>query len=116
MSYGLSTWPCSEPLPLDWLLETQAANSVRLTLPRITAPAAFRRWTTNASLSGTECSSTIEDAVVGIPATSMLSLSRTGRPSSGPRTLLVRRARSDTRASCSASGFSERTALIAGPR
>ena len=54
--------------------------------------------------------------MVGIPATSTLSLSSTGRPSSGPRTLLVRRAMSDTRASWSACGFSERTALIAGPR
>ena len=34
-------------------------------------------------VSGTERSSTIEAAVVGIPATSMLSLSSTGRPSSG---------------------------------
>ena len=116
VSYGFSTWPLSEPLPEDWLLETQAANSVRLTLPRITAPAAFRRCTMNASLSGTECSSTTEEAVVGIPATSMLSFKSTGRPSSGPRTEFVRRARSETRASCNASGFSDRTALSAGPR
>ena len=85
-------------------------------MPRITAPAARSLLTIVASLSGTECSSTIEAAVVGIPATSMLSLSRTGSPSSGPRTDPVRRAMSLTRASCNAFGFSDRTALSAGPR
>ena len=69
-----------------------------------------------ASLSGTECSSTIEDAVVGIPATSMLSLSSTGQALQRAADRFVRRAMSETRASCSAFGFSERTALIAGPR
>ena len=116
VSYGFSTWPPSELLPLDWLFETQAANSVRFVLPRMIAPAAFSRRTMNASRLGTECSSTIEAAVVGMPATSMLSLSRTGRPSSAPRGWPEARAASDARASSSACGFKERTALIAGPR
>ena len=63
------------------------ANSVRFVLPRITAPAARRRATSGASSSGIECWSATEPAVVGRPATSMLSLTqhRAGRAAARAR-------------------------------
>ena len=92
------------------------ANSDRFVLPRITAPAARSLATTVESRSGTEfCSATLP-AVVGRPATSRLSLTSTGMPCSGPRTLPVARSRSRRLASCSARGLTIRTALSPGPR
>ncbi len=53
-------------------------------------------------------------AVVGIPATWMLSLTRTGIPSSGPRGVPPARVASLARASAAASGFTVITACSAG--
>ncbi len=58
------------------------ANSCRLHLPTMTAPAALRRAVTVASDEATRPARTREAAVVGTPATSIRSLSDTGRPSS----------------------------------
>ena len=62
-------------------------SSVTLTLPRMIAPAAFRRATSAASALGVTSSSAIEPAVVGSPATSIVSLTSTGMP--GQRALRV---------------------------
>ena len=91
------------------------AYSLRFVLPRITAPAAFRFAATVESSGGIECSSGIEPAVVGIPATSMLSLSRTGIPSMASSGWPARRRASAASASAIAAGFSARTALRPGP-
>ena len=79
------------------------------------APAARRLAATGLSPRGNERSSASAPAVVGRPATSMLSFTSTGMPCSGPRTRPRRRSRSARRASRSAAGFTMRTALMAGP-
>ena len=92
------------------------ANSVRFVLPTITAPAARSLATTVESRAGTEFWSATLPAVVGSPATSRLSLTRTGMPCIGPRTLPVARSRSSSEASVSALGLVVRTAFRPGPR
>ena len=60
------------------------ASSVVTVLPRISAPAAFSRATTKASSRGTRPASSAVPFSVGIRAVSMMSLSPTGTPCSGP--------------------------------
>ena len=59
------------------------ANSCVAVLPRMRAPAARSRATTGASAWGTVPASTREFAVVGVPATSMMSLIPMGIPQRG---------------------------------
>ncbi len=59
------------------------ANSCRLVLPMTMAPASRRRRTTSASLDGCRAGSADPD-VVGVPSTSMRSLTEIGMPCSGP--------------------------------
>ena len=64
---------------------------------------------------GNECSSATLPAVVGMPVTSRRSLTRTGRPCSGPRSWPVARSMSSSAASVSASGLSEPDGVEPGP-
>jgi hypothetical protein len=65
--------------------EVPAANSFRLVLPSITAPAAASRSTTTASEAGMRFSKWASLRCVRTPAVSMLSLQAYGMPCSGPR-------------------------------
>src|SRR5581483_5670784 len=81
-AYGLTVWPPSVDQPLVGCVERKFAHSDRFALPRITAPAARSFPVRNAS-GGDTGSSAGEPAVVGMPATPTLSLTRTGMPYSG---------------------------------
>lgn len=59
------------------------ANSSKLVLPTITAPAALRRSTTVASYMGTKFCNIFEAHVVGMPLVQKLSLTAIGIPSRG---------------------------------
>ena len=83
-AYGLAVCPPSVDQPLVEWVDRKLAHSDRFALPMITAPAARSRETRNAS-PGSALSRAGEPAVVGMPATWMLSLTSTGMPSSGPR-------------------------------
>jgi len=80
-AYGLRVWPPRPLQPLTaWVLR-QLAHSLRLVFPRITAPAARKRVTRNASLGTGTPAKLREPAVVCMrSAVSMLSLSKTGTP------------------------------------
>src|SRR5262249_59505468 len=84
-AYGFFVWP---PRPLQPLLECvdrKFAHSLRLVLPRITAPASRSRAATNASDGGVTPDSASDPAVVIIwSAVAMVSLSRIRIPCSGP--------------------------------
>ena len=85
-AYGFFTCPPRPLHPLVECVERKLAHSLRLVLPRITAPAARSCATTNASCVAIEPSSASDPAVVIIrSAVSMLSLIRIGMPCSGPR-------------------------------
>src|SRR5690606_35944577 len=77
-SKGLSTGPNAE-----FSLVDPIPNSSRFVLATTTAPAASRRSTTVAVYGGTNRARSLEPAVVGVPATQMLSLTATGRPARG---------------------------------
>ncbi len=97
-------------------MERKFAHSDRFALPRMTAPAARSRVMMNAS-GGWAPSKAGEPAVVGMPATCTLSLTRTGMPSSGPRGPAAdARAASLAAACASASGLTVMTACRAGLR
>src|SRR3954469_22946423 len=98
--------------PLDEGPDRKFAHSERFALPMIIAPAAFNRWTMNAS-SGVLPASAHEPAVVAMPVVSMLSLTMIGRPSRG-RWSPSRRALSAARASARAAGLTVITALSVG--
>src|SRR4029077_6539474 len=51
-AYGFFVWPPRPLQPLVECVERKLAHSLRLVLPRITAPASRRRETMNASLGG----------------------------------------------------------------
>src|SRR5687768_8244207 len=68
----------------EFSVEEPIANSSRLVLPTITAPASSRRVTTVALYGGTKPARILDDAVVGTPAVHMLSLMAIGTPCSGP--------------------------------
>src|SRR5690606_18998268 len=76
-SCGLRAVPWCGLMPV-----VPAPISCRLDLPITTAPAALRRATTQASARGSGKSRAVP-LLVGTPATSVLSLMRTGTPSSG---------------------------------
>jgi hypothetical protein len=98
--------------PLDEGPDRKLAHSDRLALPMMIAPAAFSRWTMNAS-PGVLPASAQEPAVVGIPVVLMLSLTMIGIPSSGRRSPL-RRAASAARASARAVELTVITAFSVG--
>src|SRR5262245_29722290 len=80
VSSGCRTTPNAE-----FSLVVPKANSSRLVLPMITAPASRRRMITGASAAAICPSRTREAAVVGMPLTSMMSLTAIGTPCSSPR-------------------------------
>jgi hypothetical protein len=90
------------------------ANSVRLSLPKSTAPAARRRATTVASAAAGAAFGTREPIVVGRPLTSNWSFTAKGTPCSGPHGWPAIRAASACRAAASAS--SRITAMYARSR
>ena len=79
------------------------------------APAALSLVTIAASCVGVRPSSASEPPVVGRPATSTVSLTRTGIPASGPPGCPAARALSAAIAAPVAVGFTARTALTPGP-
>ncbi len=88
IAHGLWTWPPRALHPEIETFERMLAHSLRLVLPRITAPAERRRATRGASRLVTLLASARLPAVVGsAPAISILSLISTGWPASGPRKL-----------------------------
>ena len=85
-AYGFFVWPPRPLQPLDPCVERKFAHSLKLVLPRMTAPASRRRSTMNASRGGRAPANASEPAVVIIrSAVAMLSLINTGTPCSGPR-------------------------------
>src|SRR5579862_5521413 len=78
-SRGLRVGPKAE-----FSVEDPMANSSRLVLPTITAPAPTRRCTTVASYGGSQPARIRDEHVVGTPRVHRLSLSATGTPASGP--------------------------------
>src|SRR5688572_2763065 len=68
----------------EFSVDNPMANSSRLVLPTMTAPAASRRSTTVALYGGTKPCRILDEAVVGTPAVHMLSLRAIGTPCSGP--------------------------------
>src|SRR5918912_1533523 len=80
-TYGLRHCPPRPLQPLEECVERKFAHSLRLVLPRITAPAARSRSATNASRAGIEPLRASDPAVVIIrSAVAMLSLSKIGMP------------------------------------
>src|SRR5690349_24869277 len=74
-SCGLRVGPNAE-----FSVDDPIANSSRLVLPTITAPAARKRCTAVASYGGRQPSRIFDEHVVGIPRVVMLSLTATGTP------------------------------------
>jgi hypothetical protein len=112
----LRTSPPTALHPLIDRVERMFAHSLRLVLPRITAPAARSCATTGASRRVILSLSARLPAVVGIAsAVSTLSLISTGTPCSGPRTRPARRSASSALAWASASGLSAITLRSVGP-
>src|SRR5436190_8377957 len=68
----------------EFSVDEPIANSSRLVLPTMMAPAFSRRSTTVALYGGTNPARIFDDAVVGTPAVHMLSLMAIGTPCSGP--------------------------------
>src|SRR5690348_141796 len=114
-TYGLRVSPPRPLQPLVERVERKFAHSLKLALPRITAPASRSFAATVASRGAGAPSNASDPAVVGILSpVSMLAFSRTGIPHSGPRwpTLACP---SRSAAICRASGFNRRTAFTRGP-
>src|SRR5947208_16555220 len=63
-AYGFFVWPPRPLHPLDECVDRKFAHSLRFVLPRMTAPAARRRSTMNASAGACTPSSASEPAVV----------------------------------------------------
>src|SRR5205807_2058735 len=85
--------PDDEPPGVCWRFHglrvgagSRNANCVVWVLPRMTAPAARRRATAVESFEGRVWANSRAPAVVGMPATSKMSLIPIGTPCSGPRT------------------------------
>ena len=86
-AYGLRVCPPRPLHPLIECVERKFAHSLRLVLPRISAPAERKRAATNASCEARQPTSARDPAVVFIASpVSMLSLIRIGIPCRGPRT------------------------------
>ena len=110
---GFLVWRPRPLHPLAERLERKLAHSLRLALPRMTAPASLSRVTSGASAGAGAPVMASEPAVVSMRSpVSMLSLSSTGMPWSGPRLL---GSASSWSAIVSASGFSSITARSCGP-
>jgi hypothetical protein len=102
LSYALRT-PGAGPLVNVGLKPVMPnASSCRLVLPSTTAPASRRRWTTGASVLGTNPRSAAVPAVEGRPPTWMLSFTTTGTPSSDRQAAPLPRRASTARAAASA--------------
>ena len=69
----------------EFSVDDPMANSSRLVLPTITAPASRSRATAVASYGGTYPARICDEHVVSTPRVHRLSFSATGIPSSGPR-------------------------------
>src|SRR5207302_6859955 len=116
IAYGLLFCPPRPDQPLDEWKERKFAHSLRLVLPRMTAPAARSLAATVASWSGAVPTKANEPAVVCIrSAVSMLSLSKTAFPCIGPRGPRALRSASRAPAIASASGLISRIELTRGP-
>ena len=83
-------WPPMPLQPLDDGIDRKFAHSDRLALAMTIAPAAFSRWTMNAS-DGVLPASAHEPPVFGMPVVLTLSLTITGMPRSGRFTSTPRR-------------------------
>jgi hypothetical protein len=107
------------PRPLQPLVESDErkfAHSLKLVLPRITAPAWRSFSTTNESRAGIEPTKASDPAVVVMRScVSRLSLMSSGMPCKGPRGPFALRSRSSSRAMFSASGLSSMMELSLGP-
>src|SRR6266550_7445962 len=109
-AYGFFVCPPRPLQPLLEWLERIFAHSLRLVLPKMTAPASRNFCATKESLGGRDPSNASEPAVVCILSkVSILSLIRTGTPCSGPRTFFSFRSRSRLSAIASASGLISNT-------
>ena len=75
-------WPPMPLQPLDDGIDRKFAHSDRFALAMTIAPAAFIRWTMNAS-DGVEPAKAHEPPVFGMPVVLTLSLTITGMPRSG---------------------------------
>src|SRR5258705_8104302 len=85
-TYGFLVWPPRPLQPLVERVERKFAHSLRLVLPRMTAPASRSFSATKASRGGIEPSKASEPAVVIMRScVPTLSLIRTGIPCSGLR-------------------------------
>ena len=116
VSYGFRVCPPRLLQPLDERFERKLAHSLRLALPRITAPASRSRLTRNASPAGACSASASEPALVTMrSAVSMFALRTTGMPCSGPRGPDACHSRSRARAMSRASGLTSIIARSAGP-
>ena len=115
-TYGFFTCPPRPLHPLVLLVDRKFAHSLRLVLPRMTAPAARNRSATNASRAAIDPSSASDPAVVIILSpVSILSLIRIGTPWSGPRAPFDFRSASSASAIVNASGLTSITDLSVGP-
>src|SRR5712691_3544010 len=114
--YGLWVSPPRPDQPLVEKKERKFAHSERFVLPRMTAPPARSFAATVESCRADLPASANDPAVVCILSpVSMLSLSRTGMPWSGPSTLPLARRSSAFCAMLSASGLNSITLLTFGP-
>src|SRR3984893_13629511 len=83
-AYGLRVCPPRPLQPLVECVERKLAHSLRLVLPRISAPAWRNLRTMKASRGGLDPTRASDPAVVCMPSpVSMLSFSNTGTPKSG---------------------------------
>src|ERR1035438_5140526 len=115
-AYGLRVKPPRPDHPDVECVDRKLAHSLRLVLPRITAPASRRRDTIKASAGGLEPARASDPAVViMLSAVAMLSLISTGMPCSGPRGPRLLRSASRLSAMASASGFSSMMLCRDGP-
>ena len=113
---GFNVRPPRPLQPLTLRDARKLAHSLRLVLPRITTPAFRSRRTMPASRVADTSASANEPALVRMrSAVAMLSLSSTGMPCSGPRTVPAARSASRAAAIASASGFASSTELMHGP-
>src|SRR5262249_16791457 len=116
IAYGLLHWPPRPLQPLDEWNERKFAHSLKVVLPRITAPAARSLAATVESFTAGCPVRANEPAVVCIESpVSMLSFNRTGMPWSGPRTFPPLRSASNDFAIACASGLTSMTELSPGP-
>ena len=113
---GFLVKPPTALQPLVELSDRILAHSLKLVLPKITAPAARKRAMNGASRLVILPASASDPAVVAMgPATSTLSFTKMGMPCIGPRYVPARNSASIARAWSSASGKVAMTAFSVGP-